>query len=83
MVAFLCVTPVGETFKIYMLVQVALSPGRDLDMFIFVEAAFIAVVDLIICIGIIVGGVYMKKHFKFGLKGLHSNKDYLQRPIFQ
>ena len=64
-----------------MLVQVALSPGRDLDMFIFVEALLIAAVDLIICIVMIVVGVYMKMHFKIGLKGFHRNKNDLQRPI--
>lgn len=64
-----------------MLVQVALSPGKDIDMFIFVEAILIAVIDFLICVMVFVVGIFMKKHFRIGLKGLHR-RNSLQRPIF-
>ena len=73
-IIYLVEAPIGEILKIFMLVQVALSPGRDLDTFILVEAYLIAIVDLVICISMIVVGVLLRKKFNIGLKNITSRK---------
>lgn len=82
MIVYLILLPFGEVLKIFMLVQVALSPGRDIDDFIFIEAAIIAVVDLVICLVMLVVGILLRIHFNIGLKHMMRKKtDSLQKPI--
>jgi hypothetical protein len=82
MIVYLIASPLGETFKIFMLFQVALSPGKQIDTFIFVEAVIIAIIDLVICIVMVIVGVMLKKRFKIGLKSLLRKKvSPLIRPV--
>ncbi|OMJ88364.1 hypothetical protein SteCoe_9680 [Stentor coeruleus] len=82
MIIYLIILPFGEVLKIFMLIQVALSPGRDIDDFIFIEAVVIAVIDFIICFIMMVIGILLKIHFNIGLKHMmRKNIDSLQKPI--
>ena len=67
-----------------MLIQVALSPGKPLDLFIYIEAFIIAIVDFVICFVILTIGIMLKKHFKVGLMSYHKRKsETLTIPIIR